>query len=196
MLCWENKTKPSPLHAVWTIQTKKSIFKPCYNSLVLNLGPGAVVFFFACCPHCLAWFRPTWYPMSVLPFFQTLWYFMLSYHQIYKWHEQYDPAMHPSATGHDEPSAEAAYNKNYIQQKLDHGLNRIWKVCSLLFIRPRATVTLNLFNCEFIKEVFLTENDFQILIHIVCRGFLLGRAKIEALNWGFWVEWKSSLLQL
>lgn len=58
---------------------------------------------------------------------KTLWSFMLSYHQIYKWHEQYDPAMHPSATGHEEPSAEAAYNKNYIQQKLDHGLNRIWK---------------------------------------------------------------------
>ena len=108
-------------------------------------------------PHCRAWFRPTWYSMSVLPFFQTLWSFMLSYHQIYKWHEQYDPAMHPSATGHEEPSAEAAYNKNYIQQKLDHGLNRIWKVCSLLFIPPRATITLNRFNCEFIKVVFLTK---------------------------------------
>ena len=54
---------------------------------------------------------------------------MLSYHQIYKWHEQYDPAMHLNAAEQEEPSAEAAYNKNYIQQKLDHGLNRIWKVC-------------------------------------------------------------------
>ena len=122
----------TPLRAVWTIQTKKSIFKPAYNSLTLGLGLGSAVFFFRLfSPHCRAWFRPTWYSMSVLPFFQTLWSFMLSYHQIYKWHEQYDPAMHPSATGHEEPSAEAAYNKNYIQQKLDHGLNRIWKVCSL-----------------------------------------------------------------
>ena len=95
---------------------------------------------------------------------------MLSYHQIYKWHEQYDPAMHPSATGQEEPSAEAAYNKNYIQQKLDHGLNRIWKVCSLLFIRPRATISI--FSTEFTKVVFLTENDFQIALnHILCRGF-------------------------
>lgn len=54
---------------------------------------------------------------------------MLSYHQIIKWHEQYDPAMHISETEQDEPSAEATYNKNYIQQKLEHGLNRIWKVC-------------------------------------------------------------------
>ena len=53
---------------------------------------------------------------------------MLSYHQIYKWHELYDPAMHLSSSEQEEPSAEAAYNKNYIQQKLDHGLNRIWKV--------------------------------------------------------------------
>lgn len=58
---------------------------------------------------------------------KTLWSFMLSYHQIYKWHEQYDPAMHLNAAEQEEPSAEAAYNKNYIQQKLDHGLNRIWK---------------------------------------------------------------------
>ncbi|XP_015779252.1 PREDICTED: syndetin-like [Acropora digitifera] len=59
---------------------------------------------------------------------KTLWSFMLSYHQIYKWHELYDPAMHLSSSEQEEPSAEAAYNKNYIQQKLDHGLNRIWKV--------------------------------------------------------------------
>lgn len=58
---------------------------------------------------------------------KTLWSFMLSYHQIYKWHELYDPAMHLSSSEQEEPSAEAAYNKNYIQQKLDHGLNRIWK---------------------------------------------------------------------
>ncbi|XP_058972812.1 syndetin [Pocillopora verrucosa] len=58
---------------------------------------------------------------------KVLWSLMLSYHQIIKWHEQYDPAMHISETEQDEPSAEATYNKNYIQQKLEHGLNRIWK---------------------------------------------------------------------
>lgn len=31
---------------------------------------------------------------------------------------------------------------------------------------------VNLLSCKFIKVVFLTENDFQIvLIHILCRGF-------------------------
>ncbi|KAJ7369799.1 hypothetical protein OS493_036442 [Desmophyllum pertusum] len=58
---------------------------------------------------------------------KVLWSLMLSYHQIIKWHEQYDPAMHISEAEQDEPSAEATYNKNYIQQKLEHGLNRIWK---------------------------------------------------------------------
>ena len=66
--------------------------------------------------------------------FQVLWSLMLNYHHIIKWHEQYDPAMHVSEAEQDEPSAEATYNKNYIQQKLEHGLNRIWKVIdSLLF---------------------------------------------------------------
>lgn len=58
---------------------------------------------------------------------KVLWSLMLSYHHIIKWHEQYDLAMHISETEQDEPSAEATYNKNYIQQKLEHGLNRIWK---------------------------------------------------------------------
>ena len=35
------------MQAVWTIQTKKSIFKPAYNSLTLGLGPGSAVFFFS-----------------------------------------------------------------------------------------------------------------------------------------------------
>lgn len=63
--------------------------------------------------------------------FQVVWSLMLNYHQIIKWHEQYDPAMHVSEAEQEEPSAEATYNKNYIQQKLEHGLNRIWKVGSL-----------------------------------------------------------------
>ena len=38
---------------------------------------------------------------------------------------------------------------------------------------------VNLLSCKFIKVVFLTENDFQIvLIHILCRVFF-------TLNWGF-----------
>lgn len=72
-------------------------------------------------------------PGAVVPYvdmllFQVLWSLMLNYHHIIKWHEQYDPAMHVSEAEQDEPSAEATYNKNYIQQKLEHGLNRIWKV--------------------------------------------------------------------
>ena len=59
---------------------------------------------------------------------------MLNYHHIIKWHEQYDPAMHVSEAEQDEPSAEATYNKNYIQQKLEHGLNRIWKVIDSLLV--------------------------------------------------------------
>ena len=49
-LLGKQKQNLNPLQAVWTIQTKKSIFKPAYNSLTLGLGPGSVVFFFACSP--------------------------------------------------------------------------------------------------------------------------------------------------
>ena len=45
MLCWENKNKTELNKRYGQIQTKKSTFKPCYNSLVLNFGPGAVAFF-------------------------------------------------------------------------------------------------------------------------------------------------------
>lgn len=41
------------------------------------------------------------------------------------------------------------------------------------FIYTTQGYNLNLLNCEFTNVVFLTENDFQIvLIHILCRGFL------------------------
>ena len=75
------------------------------------------------CPQMLL--SPSYVDMLI---FQVLWSLMLNYHHIIKWHEQYDPAMHVSEAEQDERSAEATYNKNYIQQKLEHGLNRIWKV--------------------------------------------------------------------
>ena len=55
---------------------------------------------------------------------------MLNFHQVIRWHEQYDPAMHVSEEDavDGDTGAEATYNRNYIRQKLDHGLNRIWKV--------------------------------------------------------------------
>ncbi|EDO42451.1 predicted protein, partial [Nematostella vectensis] len=64
---------------------------------------------------------------------KSLWSVMLNYHKVMQWHERYDPAMHVTGsdiTGDgtdDEKNAEATYNRNYIRQKLDHGLNRIWK---------------------------------------------------------------------
>lgn len=44
-LLGKQKQNLNPLQAVWTIQTKKSIFKPAYNSLTLGLGPCSAVFF-------------------------------------------------------------------------------------------------------------------------------------------------------
>ncbi|XP_031566777.1 syndetin-like [Actinia tenebrosa] len=64
---------------------------------------------------------------------KVLWSVMLNYHKVIRWHEQYDPAMHVTESDvtdgnkDDEKTAEATYNRNYIRQKLDHGLNRIWK---------------------------------------------------------------------
>ncbi|KAK3748932.1 hypothetical protein QZH41_008698, partial [Actinostola sp. cb2023] len=63
---------------------------------------------------------------------EALWEVMLNYHKVICWHEQYDPAMHVTTSDvndenkDDEKTAEATYNRNYIRQKLDHGLNRIW----------------------------------------------------------------------
>lgn len=56
---------------------------------------------------------------------------MFNYHRVVDWHEQFDPAMcvvESDATEGDDKTAEATYNRNYIRQKLDHGLMRIWKV--------------------------------------------------------------------
>lgn len=72
--------------------------------------------------------------------YQALWEVMLNYHKVICWHEQYDPAMHVTASDvsdenkDDEKTAEATYNRNYIRQKLDHGLNRIWKVTFISFL--------------------------------------------------------------
>jgi len=117
---------------VLVILMTKILLLGCLKSLVLTaihiacgatlckVNPVEINIHTCCCPQ-----QRNYIDMLI---FQVLWSLMLNYHHIIKWHEQYDPAMHVSEVEQDESSAEATYNKNYIQQKLEHGLNRIWKV--------------------------------------------------------------------
>ncbi|KAL9965975.1 hypothetical protein ACROYT_G023978 [Oculina patagonica] len=95
---------------------------------------------------------------------KVLWSLMLNYHQIIKWHEQYDPAMHVSEAEQEEPSAEATYNKNYIQQKLEHGLNRIWKE-----IQERIKTHLLAHDLSYFKY-----DDFIYVLDLVNRLIAVG----------------------
>ena len=51
---------------------------------------------------------------------------MHNYHQIKLWHEQYDSKS--TAARKDREDAEVAFNRNYVRQKLEHGLLRVWRV--------------------------------------------------------------------
>lgn len=65
-------------------------------------------------------------------FIQTLWKIMYNYHQIKLWHEQYDSKS--TAARIDREDAEVAFNRNYVRQKLEHGLLRVWRVRKLLVV--------------------------------------------------------------
>lgn len=49
---------------------------------------------------------------------------MLSYHQLVKWHNQQDPSNDEQAKVVD---IEDSFNKQYIKQKLEHNLVKIWQ---------------------------------------------------------------------
>lgn len=66
-------------------------------------------------------------------FIQTLWKIMYNYHQIKLWHEQYDSK---STTARiDREDAEVAFNRNYVRQKLEHGLLRVWRVRKMFVVQ-------------------------------------------------------------
>lgn len=50
---------------------------------------------------------------------------MLNYHELMQWHKQHELFMQ---TEGDDTDGEASYDREYVTQKLNHGLNRIWKV--------------------------------------------------------------------
>ncbi|XP_063219060.1 syndetin [Bacillus rossius redtenbacheri] len=58
---------------------------------------------------------------------KALWKIMQSYHQVINWHQVNDSAK-LSADGVTEPvDFEASFNKEYVKQKLENGLARIWQ---------------------------------------------------------------------
>ena len=67
---------------------------------------------------------------------QTLWRIMHNYYQVRRWHysESRVPATTPlsllsAGLGEEErTTAELAFDRNYVRQKLDNGLVRIWRV--------------------------------------------------------------------
>lgn len=60
---------------------------------------------------------------------QTLWKVMHNYHQVKLWHEEYD-SKSAASRGDRVEDAELAFNRNYVHQKLEHGLLRVWRVRS------------------------------------------------------------------
>ena len=78
-------------------------------------------------------------------YLQTLWKVMHNYYQVRQWHAEFDhrlpksPLSLLSELGEEEEeerkklaSAELAFNRNYVRQKLDNGLVRIWRVSGVL----------------------------------------------------------------
>ena len=69
---------------------------------------------------------------------QTLWKVMHNYHQIKLWHDSYDSKCARMEVGEDGASrADITFNRNYVRQKLEHGLIRVWRVSwsTSLFVR-------------------------------------------------------------
>jgi len=54
---------------------------------------------------------------------------MHNYHQVKLWHEEYD-SKSAASRGDRVEDAELAFNRNYVHQKLEHGLLRVWRVRS------------------------------------------------------------------
>ena len=52
---------------------------------------------------------------------------MHNYHLVKLWHEQYD-SKSAASRGDGAEDAELAFNRNYVHQKLEHGLLRVWRV--------------------------------------------------------------------
>lgn len=62
---------------------------------------------------------------------------MHNYHQIKLWHEQYDSKS--TAARMDREDAEVAFNRNYVRQKLEHGLLRVWRVRKMYIVHWLGT---------------------------------------------------------
>ncbi|KFM70702.1 Coiled-coil domain-containing protein 132, partial [Stegodyphus mimosarum] len=58
---------------------------------------------------------------------KALWKIMHSYWCILEWHEVNDENRKPSEDTSSASSVESSFNRNYIKQKLEHGLLRIWQ---------------------------------------------------------------------
>lgn len=60
---------------------------------------------------------------------------MHNYHQIKLWHDSYEkqPPKFVAGEGEEVNTVELTFNRNYVRQKLEHGLLRIWRVCTLLY---------------------------------------------------------------
>ncbi|XP_064648148.1 syndetin-like [Lineus longissimus] len=56
---------------------------------------------------------------------KALWEVMKSYYQTMLWHEKHD--LEPTDQESGSSNVEAAFNRRYIKQKLEHGLGRIWQ---------------------------------------------------------------------
>ena len=78
--------------------------------------------------------RSKWLTFSrirVNSFPQTLWRLMYNYHQIKQWHDKAGQRA-VERVGEVEDGgmsqAELVFNRNYVRQKLEHGLIRVWRV--------------------------------------------------------------------
>ena len=95
-------------------------------------------------------------------FIQTLWKVMHNYHQIKLWHEQYDSKS--TAARMDREDAEVAFNRNYVRQKLEHGLLRVWRVRKIYIVHQWFLW------CDLLQTWIFSFQDVQQKV----RPYLLG----------------------
>lgn len=68
---------------------------------------------------------------------KSLFKIVLSYHQLVKWHNRQELTSNQAQSNEESSSEEESFNKQYIHQKLEHNVTKIWqdvqsKVSSLL----------------------------------------------------------------
>ena len=65
------------------------------------------------------------YMSIIMTYIQSVWRIMHNYHKIKKWHDSADSRRLSNMDGNKE---EDAFNRNYVQTKLENGLLRVWRV--------------------------------------------------------------------